>query len=79
MRLAPNVVVHDPETNFAKIDSERLRAHGWAEVVVGSMNNHMPFPGLETLEAAAGESEPRGSGTQEPGLPDSFIAPKEAP
>jgi hypothetical protein len=34
MRLAENVVVHDPEVNSGRIDSERLRAHGWSEEVV---------------------------------------------
>lgn len=34
MRLANNLVVHDPEVNLGKINSTRLRAHGWSEEVV---------------------------------------------
>lgn len=34
MRLTDNVIVHDPEISIARIDSERLRAHGWSEEVV---------------------------------------------
>jgi hypothetical protein len=34
VRLADNVVVHDPEISLGRIDSDRLRAHGWSEEVV---------------------------------------------
>ena len=34
MRLADNVIVHNPETSVGKIDAERLRAHGWPEEAV---------------------------------------------
>jgi hypothetical protein len=34
MRLADNVVVHNPETSLGKINADRLRAHGWPEEVV---------------------------------------------
>lgn len=34
MRLADNIVVHDPEVSLGKINSTRLRAHGWSEEVV---------------------------------------------
>ena len=34
MRLADNIVVHDPEVSPGKINSTRLRAHGWSEEVV---------------------------------------------
>ncbi|XSC48623.1 hypothetical protein ACF1BQ_045060 [Bradyrhizobium sp. RDT10] len=34
MRLANNVIVHNPETSLGKINADRLRAHGWPEEVV---------------------------------------------
>jgi hypothetical protein len=34
MRLASNVVVHDPEVNPTRIDSDRLRTHGWPKAAV---------------------------------------------
>ncbi|MEH2489636.1 hypothetical protein [Bradyrhizobium sp. AZCC 2230] len=34
MRIADNVIVHDPETSLGKINADRLRAHGWPEEVV---------------------------------------------
>jgi hypothetical protein len=34
VRLANNLVVHDPEVNLGKINSTRLRAHGWSEEIV---------------------------------------------
>ncbi|WP_158267986.1 hypothetical protein [Bradyrhizobium sp. MOS002] len=34
MRIANNVVVHNPETNLGKIDADRLRSHGWPDEVV---------------------------------------------
>lgn len=34
MRLADNVVVHNPETSLGRINADRLRAHGWPEEVV---------------------------------------------
>jgi hypothetical protein len=34
MRLASNVVVHSPESKPGKIETDRLRAHGWSEEVV---------------------------------------------
>jgi hypothetical protein len=34
VQLAKNIVVHDPETNIARIDTTRLHAHGWADEVV---------------------------------------------
>lgn len=34
MRLADNVVVHNPETSLGKINADRLRAHGWPEEVI---------------------------------------------
>jgi hypothetical protein len=73
MLLAPNVVVHDPETNFAKINSNRLRENGWPQVAVESMNNPIPIPELEALESAADESE-----GPESTLPGSIVTPKEA-
>ena len=34
MRVASNVVVHNPETSLGKIDAVRLRSHGWSDEVV---------------------------------------------
>lgn len=34
MRIANNVVVHNPETSLGKIDADRLRSHGWPDEVV---------------------------------------------
>ena len=34
MRLAANVVVHNPESRPGKIETSRLRAHGWSDEVV---------------------------------------------
>jgi hypothetical protein len=34
MRLASNVVVHDPEVNPTRIDPDRLRTHGWSKEAV---------------------------------------------
>lgn len=34
MRVASNVVVHNPEADLGKIGADRLRAHGWPDEVV---------------------------------------------
>ena len=34
VRLEKNLVVLDPEVNLGKINSTRLRAHGWSEEIV---------------------------------------------
>ena len=34
MRLAANVVVHNPESKPGNIDSRRLVIHGWSEEVI---------------------------------------------
>ena len=39
MRLASNVVVHDPEVVHGRIESSRLRAHGWSEEVVQQLQD----------------------------------------
>jgi hypothetical protein len=34
MRLASNVVAHEPEITIGRIEPDRLRFHGWSEEVV---------------------------------------------
>jgi hypothetical protein len=62
MLLAPNVVVHDPETDLTKIDSKRLRSHGWpagAEFLDKVRSRpSLPVPDLDALELAASRAAP---------------------
>lgn len=41
MRLASNVVVHDPEVNPTRIDPGRLRVHGWPKEAVEQFENNL--------------------------------------
>ena len=48
--IAPNVVVHDPETDSTKINSERLRSHDWPKVVVAYFERERSGGGPSTIQ-----------------------------
>jgi hypothetical protein len=58
MRIANNVVVHNPETSLGKINADRLNSHGWPEEVVqqqrrreqSSHDTATPAPGTITSD-----------------------------
>ena len=59
MILAKNVVVHDPETDLAKIDSQRMQDHGWPKAAADFVGEGRPIPSVpdvEVLEAIVRES-----------------------
>ena len=58
MLLAPNVVVHDPETDLAKISSERLRAHGWPAAAIELMDKARSIYGASVPEVSVPEPVP---------------------
>ena len=47
MRLARNVVVHDPEVNPTRIDPNRLRTHGWPKEAVEQFENTLQAADLD--------------------------------
>jgi hypothetical protein len=51
MFLAKNVVVHDPETDLAKIDAHRMQVHGWSKVAVDLVDEARSGPSVPDLEA----------------------------
>jgi hypothetical protein len=55
VRLADNIVVHDPEVNLGKINSTRLRAHGWSEDVVQQQLGGQVIITETTVESAPKE------------------------
>jgi hypothetical protein len=78
MRLASNVVAHEPETNPSKIDVERLRARGWPETLISRVQQQ-PFGSdiLKEFEQQVTESEagePAAGGAAENSFPDAPTA-----
>jgi hypothetical protein len=41
MRLAVNVVAHEPETTVGHIEPDRLRSDGWSEEVVQQLQRSL--------------------------------------
>jgi hypothetical protein len=61
MLIAPNVVAHDPEKDLTKIDSNRLRQHGWPASAIEFLDkvhsgHSLPVPDSKSLDLAASQS-----------------------
>jgi hypothetical protein len=59
MLIAPNVVVHDPETDLAKVNSKRLREHGWPASVVQAIENTESATPMPTETPDEGKNHPK--------------------
>ncbi len=57
MRIADNVIVHDPETSLGKINADRLRAHGWPEEVVQQQQQREQSSQVSPMPTAASTSD----------------------